>query len=111
MLAGLCEFQRSLLIEIGLMPQGEHCVGCRSAIAPDGAEGAYFTSHEGGLLCRNCEASYVEKRRVSPDAIRMLSGGLLDDPPAGEAFALLNYHISHLMHKEPRLAKFVLTVI
>ncbi len=107
-LASLCEFQRSLLIEIGLMPQGENCVGCRSAITPDGAEGAYFTSHEGGLLCRDCEASYVEKRLVSPGAIRVLSGDLVDDPLAGEVFALLNYHISHLMHKEPRLAKFVL---
>ncbi len=129
-LAGLCEFQRSLLIEIGLMPQGETCVGCRSAILPDEAEGVYFTSHEGGLLCRDCEASYVEKRLVSPGAIRVLSGGPVDqhsalstqhsalspqspvlDPLAGEVFALLNYHISHLMHKEPRLAKFVRAAI
>ncbi len=129
-LADLCEFQRSLLIEIGLMPQGENCVGCRSAIKPDGAEDVYFTSHEGGLLCRDCEASYVEKRLVSPGAIRVLSGGPVDqhsalstqhsalspqspvlDPLAGEVFALLNYHISHLMHKEPRLAKFVRAAI
>ncbi len=145
-LVDLCEFQRALLIEIGLMPQGENCVGCRSAITPvsdatkplwrrrDGAEGVYFTSHEGGLLCRDCEASYVEKRPVSAGAIRVLSGGPVDqssvvscqssvvssessvlspepsvlDSLAGEVFALLNYHISHLMHKEPRLAKFVL---
>ncbi len=126
-LASLCEFQRALLIEIGLMPQGENCVGCRSAVVPDEAEGVYFTSHEGGLLCRNCEASYVEKRLVSPGAIRVLSGGPLDqhsalspqpsalspqpsvlDSLAGEVFALLNYHISHLMHKEPRLAEYVL---
>ncbi len=110
-LADLCEFQRSLLIEIGLMPQGDNCVGCRSAITADGAEGVYFTSHEGGLLCRDCEASYVEKRLVSPGAIRVLAGGLIDDPLVGEVFALLNYHISHLMHKEPRLAKFVLPAI
>ncbi len=136
-LVALCEFQRSLLIEIGLMPQGENCVGCRSEITPDAAEGVYFTSHEGGLLCRDCEASYVEKRLVSPGAIRVLSGGPVEqhsaistqqsalstqhsalgpqpsvlDSPAGEVFALLNYHISHLIHKEPRLAKFVLATI
>ncbi len=136
-LVGLCEFQRSLLIEIGLMPQGENCVGCRSAITPDAAEGVYFTSHEGGLLCRDCEAGYVEKRLLSPGAIRVLSGGPVEqrsaisgqrsalstpspvsspqssvlDSLAGEVFALLNYHISHLMHKEPRLAKFVLATI
>ncbi len=81
------------------MPQGENCVGCRSAITPDAAEGVYFTSHEGGLLCRDCEAGYIEKRLLSPGAIRVLSG---------EVFALLNYHISHLMHKEPRLAEYVL---
>ncbi len=119
-LAELCEFQRALLTEIGLMPQGENCIGCRSAITPDEAEGVHFTSHEGGLLCRDCEANYVEKRLVSPGAIRVLSGGPVDqrsaisdqhsvlDSLAGEVFALLNYHISHLMHKEPRLAKFVL---
>ena len=129
-LADLCEFQRSLLAEIGLMPQGGDCVECRSAITPQRAEGVYFTSHEGGLLCRDCEANYVEKRRVSPGAIRVLSGapvGLqsaISDQPsalglqssvldslAGEMFALLNYHISHLMHKAPRLAKFVLPAI
>ena len=110
-LADLCEFQRSLLTEIGLMPQGGDCVGCRSAITPERAEGVYFTSHEGGLLCRDCEANYVEKRRVSPGAVRILAGGPIEDPLAGELFALLNYHISHLMHKEPRLAKFILPVI
>ena len=129
-LVDLCEFQRSVLIATGFMPQGDSCVGCRSAITPDEAEGVYFTSHEGGLLCRDCEASYVEKRLVSPGAIRVLSGGPVDqhsalstqhsalspqspvlDPLAGEVFALLNYHISHLMRKEPRLAKFVRAAI
>lgn len=107
-LADLCEFQRTLLIEIGLMPRADSCVGCRSAITPAAAQGVYFTSHEGGLLCRDCEAGYVEKRRLSPGAIRVISGGAVDEPLAGEVFALLNYHISHLMHKEPRLAQFVL---
>ncbi len=133
-LVGLCEFQRSLLIEIGLMPQCENCVGCRSAITPNVAEGVCLTSHEGGLLCRDCEAGYVEKRLLSPGAIRVLSGGSVDqrsaisdqrsalstqspvlspqssvlDSLAGEVFTLLNYHISHLMHKEPRLAEYVL---
>lgn len=105
-LGWLCVYQRSLLVEIGSMPRGDSCVGCRNAL-PQGSESMYFSSHEGGLLCRDCEGSYVEKRLVSAGAIRAVWGGQISESTAVEVFDVLNYHISHLMHKEPKLAEFV----
>ena len=103
----LCQYQRSLLVEIGLMPRGDACVGCHRALA--GSEGAntYFSSREGGLLCRDCESGQAEKRLVRLAVAQAVFGGRVSGPAAAEAFDLLNYHISHLMHKGPKLAEFI----
>lgn len=106
-LAILCVFQRTLLIEIGLMPQMECCVACGSILELPPDQRAYFSSHDGGLLCRNCEPAQVEKRAVHWNAARAVATGQVSAETAVGAFDLLNYHISHLMHKEPKLAEFV----
>ena len=106
-LAMLCGFQRTLLIEIGLMPKMDCCVGCGSTLDLQSDQPAYFSSHEGGLLCRNCEPAQVEKRAVPSSAARAVATGQITAEIAVAAFDLLNYHISHLMNKEPKLADFV----
>ncbi len=106
-LAVLCGFQRTLLIEVGLMPQMDHCTACDRLLELQSDELAYFSSHDGGLLCRNCEPAQVEKRLVHSITARAIATGEVSAETAVEAFGLLNYHISHLMHKEPKLADFV----
>lgn len=118
------DYQLALLNDIGLLPRLDACVVC-------GREGelTHFSSHQGGAICRHCEPGRVEKRQVSPVTLRELSdvarriAGLTENagqkggangeeplPPAKRstrrdaAFALLNYHIGHIMGRDPRLA-------
>ncbi|MHC4235855.1 MAG: DNA repair protein RecO, partial [Planctomycetota bacterium] len=63
-------FLTQLLKEVGLAPRLSLCVGCGKP-AVVGA-GLYFSSAEGGLLCRDCEGSYVEKRQVAAGALTFL---------------------------------------
>jgi len=89
-LAVVAAFQADLLSALGYAPNFDQCVGCRRPRVP-GAP-AYFSSTAGGLLCRDCEAHYVEKRR--------LLKGLADTTPrTGDARAWLglqDYHLTHL---------------
>ena len=86
----LAVFQGDLLTALGYAPNLEQCVGCgrpRVRGAP-----AYFSSTGGGLVCRDCEVHYVEKRR--------LPRGLADTTPStGDPrawFAVQDYHLTHL---------------
>ena len=49
----------------------------------------------------------MEKRLVDAATARATLAGTVSASVAIEAFDLLNYHLSHLMHKEPKLAGFV----
>jgi DNA repair protein RecO len=105
-LPALCAYQRTLLAEVGLIPQLMCCVACgRTDFAQ---EAVYFSSYEGGFLCRDCEPARVEKRRIGPRLLRALGAW----PPAPEAaagvFELLDYHITEQLGRPLRLASFVL---
>ncbi len=85
----------TLLHEIGLMPELNRCVGCGGPVR---AGAAYFTSREGGLLCRDCEPARVEKRRVERAALEALREPGAPAAPAAVrgAFDLLDYHLSSI---------------
>lgn len=105
-LGALVEFQAAMLREIGLMPRLEACVSC-GTVPPTNAN-LYFSSNDGGLLCPACEPHRVEKRLVARAAVDALATG---EPVAPRwrtaAFDLLDYHITHLMGRPPKLARFV----
>lgn len=112
-LAWVVSYQRILLEEIGSLPRFDVCVLCGRE-----RELTHFSSHEGGMICRHCEPGHVEKRELSPATLALLagvgpqSGGSEQAPkPSLDAaercigpFDILNYHISHLMAREPMLA-------
>jgi DNA repair protein RecO (recombination protein O) len=92
------DYQRGLLTAVGLMPRFDACVLCGRA-----ADLTHFSSLEGGMVCRHCEPPQVEKRQVASTTLQFLTHG--SPPPSFTGpFDLLNYHLSHLMGKEPRLA-------
>lgn len=103
----LCRFQRKLLDEIGLMPRTDACTNCGRGLPSDASGQAWFSSHQGGPLCRDCETAHVEKRRVDLSVLRAVQEDAISQTAAGPVFDLLNYHISHLMRAEPHLARFV----
>ncbi len=92
------DFQRGLLTAVGSMPRLDACVLCGRS-----AELTHFSSLEGGMICRHCEPPRVEKRQVAPTTLRYLTER--SSPPSFVGpFDFLNYHLSHLMGKEPLLA-------
>lgn len=115
-LGPLTRFLWALLREIGLMPELERCVGCGTDVEQMGAGATwYFSSRQGGLLCRDCEPAHAEKRRVdrpSLDALRAIAaavnggsgGGPAAAPAAGPAaFELLDYHLTETLAKPSRV--------
>ena len=119
--AAVVRFQCALLTAAGLMPDLTRCMECSRQFSP--RPGWSFSSQLGGLVCRNCEAPIVEKRRVSQRAIQALldswnrepqaaPGSPADDPLrdpalAAGAFDVLDYHIAHMMGRPNRLADYV----
>lgn len=100
-------FQYVLLEATGSLPRLDACVLCGRD-----RELTYFSSFEGGMLCKHCEPGRVEKREVSPGALERLrslgvpvtESGSQEQQDVG-AFDVLDYHISHLMGRAPRMAE------
>ena len=144
-------YQMRLLTAIGSLPRFDVCIFCGRT-----EDLTYFSSHEGGMVCRDCEPGRVEKREVAAGTLKALrsggpwlqprgtrirevfesttceEGGHQDSEEAGHVpsgailealrreqetpslvgvFALLNYHIAHLMGREPRLAAKVVPTV
>ncbi len=101
----LVAYQRVLLGAAGLWPDLTRCVSCNRP-APPGRTG-YYSAQQGGLLCRDCEAAHVEKRKVSGivlDALRMERSPAEQAPPC---FELLDYTITHALGRPPALSRMV----
>ena len=91
-------YQSALLDAIGAMPRLDVCTLCGRD-----DDLTHFSSFEGGLICRHCEPGQVEKREVGPSTLDALRGVGRREALTG-SFTLLNYHIAHLMGREPVLA-------
>jgi len=98
----IVQFQSDLLQAIGYAPHLTACVNCGGEIRRRSP--AFFSSTAGGLLCRDCEQHFVEKRRVPPD--------LLAAPPGvGHAenwFEILDYHLTHIAGRRFKTAAALL---
>jgi len=95
-------YLRNLLTAIGSWPVFHACVRCGAV-----GDSPHFSSLEGGLICDSCGPAQPEKRRVRPQTVHLLRGDAGAEATEG-GFALLNYHIAHLMGREPLLARHLL---
>ncbi|MBN2562870.1 MAG: DNA repair protein RecO [Phycisphaerae bacterium] len=102
-LAALVVYLWLMLAEIGLRPELSRCVECNRQTAGDAL--LYFSSRQGGAVCRDCEPALVEKRRMPPATARSL---VMATPPDGDqalaCFDLLDYHITEIMARPPRVS-------
>jgi len=121
MLALLILFQLGLLKEVGLQPILSYCVNCKSqhAILPSSeAKGrntqyeVYFSSTANGLICRDCEASFPDKIRLSRDAAACLSDlkqiAESREKTLNEIEKVLVHHFTELLSRVPKMAKYIL---
>ena len=99
----LTSFQRLLLVDTGLLPRLDVCIGCGQS--PTVGPEMYFSSHEGGLLCRDCEPARVEKRLVTAGHAALSGAAIASGADVAGIFDLFNYHIAHLIGREPAAAE------
>ncbi len=117
MLILLILFQLSLLKETGLRPVLSHCVNCKTQYTRHGTRDTghevYFSSSVNGLICRDCEAAFPDRIRLSPDAANCLSNLKLlagaHEKTIMEIEKLLTYHFTEILGHKPKMAKYILS--
>lgn len=109
-LPAIVAYQALFLEAIGSGPRFDACVRCTRD-----TDLTHFSSFEGGLVCKHCEPGLVEKRETRLATIATLQGLVgggsvesVEDDGLSGPFALLNYHLSHLMGREPALARTIM---
>jgi DNA repair protein RecO (recombination protein O) len=109
-------FQLSLLKEVGLQPILSHCANCkkpcRVGLAPPFSSETYFSSSANGLVCRDCEASFPDKIRLSNSAANCLSNlnqiTKATKKTLIEIEKVLIHHFTEILHRQPKMAKHIL---
>ncbi len=115
MLALLILFQLSLLKEVGLRPVLNACANCKTRYeGRKTRDDFYFSSSANGLICRDCEASFPDKLRLSQTAANCLSNLKLlaesQEKTLNEIEAVLVHHFTELLGRKPKMAKYILTL-
>ncbi|HPM24149.1 MAG TPA: DNA repair protein RecO [Phycisphaerae bacterium] len=103
--ACLPAFQSDLLRAIGYAPHLTECVSCHRPIGA--ARVVFFSAGAGGLLCRDCEAHYVEKWRVPPELVTTTP----QTGPPRAWFELLDYHLTHVAGRRFKTAADVAALL
>jgi DNA repair protein RecO (recombination protein O) len=105
----LLHYMRVLLGDVGLIPIFEECVSCGRSV--DAESELYFSSREGGLVCRDCEASYIEKRMVTQAMLPALRNMDQTGTYDRDVVRLLNHHVSHLIGRPPAVWSALRSII
>ncbi len=74
----------------------------------------YFSSSANGLVCRDCEASFPDKIRLTKDAagcltnLRMLAES--NEKTLNEVEKILIHHFTNTLGRPPKMAKHILEI-
>ncbi len=104
-------FQLTLLKEVGLQPILNTCVNCKNSFSVDWPQ-CYFSNSANGLICRDCEASFTDKIRLTKNATACLANlkliGESEEKTLNEIEKILISHFTEILHHPPKMAKYVL---
>ena len=102
-------FQLTLLNEVGTRPVLARCANCKVPFS-DAWPHYYFSSTGNGLICPDCEVSFADKIRVSPQAAAVMADlktiVTADEMILKEIEKVLVSHFTELMHRKPKMAKY-----
>ncbi len=108
----LISFQLNLLQELGIALVFSHCTNCGYEFSLNW-QGAWFCSENNGVVCRDCEAAFMDKVRVDISIIESLGN---KDKLKKKKIEALDYierllirHFSFILNKTPRMARFFIT--
>jgi DNA repair protein RecO (recombination protein O) len=104
-------FQLSLLKEIGLQPVLSSCANCKTAFGANWPK-CYFSSLANGLICKDCEASFPDKIRLTNNAANCLANVKLiteaQEKTLNEIEKTLIHHFTEILGRPPKMAKYIL---
>ncbi len=110
-LVSLILFQLSLLKEVGLKPILNACVNCKTSFSVDWPQ-CYFSNSANGLICRDCEANFTDKIRLTKNATACLANlktiAESEEKTLNEIEKILISHFTEILHRPPKMAKHVL---
>jgi len=106
-------FQFTLLKEVGLMPILNFCVNCKTRYEGRAtSDEVYFSSAANGIICRDCEANFPDKIRVSTAAANCLADLKLlaqaNEKTLNQIEKILISHFTYTLGRPPKLAKHIL---
>jgi len=108
----LIRFELGLLREIGLLPVFDACVNCKNAVSSNWPQG-YFSNSAPGLICRDCEASFPDRTRLSSSEtlnclsdLKRLAGA--SEKILNEIEKILVSYLTYILGRPPRMAKYIL---
>lgn len=114
-LSFLILFQLSLLKEVGLQPILNYCVNCKTKFesrVPRIENQIYFSSSANGLICRDCEASFPDKTRLSKNAAGCLTNlkklAESNEKTLDEIEKVLVRHFTETLGRPPKMARHIL---
>jgi len=107
-------FQFTLLREIGLMPILNSCANCKTRYERRAtSDECFFSSSANGLICGDCEASFPDKIKLSQNALDCLANVKLlaeaQEKTLDEIQQVLVKHFTEILHRPPKMAKYVLS--
>jgi DNA repair protein RecO (recombination protein O) len=106
-------FQLTLLKEIGLMPILNACANCKRRYDIRNTKYEfYFSSSANGFICKDCEASFSDKIRLTGSAAACLANmrqiARANDKTLIEIEKILISHFTELIGHRPKMAKHIL---
>jgi len=110
----LAVFQLALLERIGSGPVLGRCANCKNVFSNKWQD-VYFSSSANGLICRDCEAGFADRMRLTAAAAQCLANlrliGQADEKVLNEIKNILVYHFTELLGRPPKMAKFIVKSI
>jgi len=103
-------FQLALLKEVGLQPILNACANCKGSFSTDWSE-VYFSSLANGLICRDCEASFPDRIRLTKNAAGCLANlkriAESNEKTLKEVEKILIHHFTNTLGRPPKMAKYI----
>jgi DNA repair protein RecO (recombination protein O) len=104
-------FQITLLKEIGLQPTFSRCLNCEKDF-DIGWGSFFFSSRNGGFICRDCEPAFADKVKLSVQSARTLNDLKMivqaDEQTLEEIERTLVHYFTEVLHKKPKMAGYIL---
>jgi len=104
-------FQLTLLKEVGLMPNLNACVNCKTSFSAAWPM-SWFSSSANGLVCSDCQDSFPDRIKLTKNAAGCLANLKMitkaDEKTLNEIEKALISHFTETLGKRLKMAKYVL---